>query len=329
MDQVGLPIVLAWQLGRTGAKDWRHVRNAADLIVEKGPVSEQERWENQEGYSPATIAAEIAGLVCAADIARRNGDAKRAATYDAKADSWAANVQRWTATTNGPYSNDPYYLRLTKDRKPDQGTKYAIGDSGPSKLDQRRVVDVSFLELVRLGVKRPDDPAILNTLKVVDERLKAGAFWHRFSFDGYGERRDGKSWRLFDDDTRRTLGRAWPIFAGERGEYELLAGRPATAQLAAMAARGNGGGMLPEQVWDGRAADRQAGLHGGRGDLLGDAFGLDARTARPARMVGRGGHSGGAPEDRRRPVFRGRAAKRYPSLPTSRRCGVFLCRPAH
>ena len=239
MDQVGLPIVLAWQLNRASAKDWRHVRKAADLIVEKGPVSEQERWENQEGYSPATIAAEIAGLVCAADIATRNGDAKRAATY--LEEGRQLGRERRSAGRRPPTARtrkDPYYLRVTKDRKPNQGTKYAIGDSGPSKLDQRRVVDVSFLELVRLGVKRPDDPAILNTLQVVDERLKAGAFWHRFSFDGYGERRDGKSWRLFPDDTRRTLGRAWPIFAGERGEYELLAGRPAAAQLARDGGRG-------------------------------------------------------------------------------------------
>jgi glucoamylase len=265
MDQVGLPIVLAWQLDRTKRSDWSHVRRAADFIVDKGPVSEQERWENQEGYSPGTIAAQIAGLICAADIARKNGSAARAARYERTADTWARNVERWTATTNGPYSPRPYYLRITKDRKPNRGTTYSIGDSGPSKLDQRRVVDVSFLELVRLGVKRFDDPAILNTLQVVDRRLKAGAFWHRFSFDGYGERRDGKSWRLFDEDTRTTLGRAWPIFAGERGEYELLAGRPAAAHLAAMAAAGNGGGMLPEQVWDGRAPTGKPGFPLGEG----------------------------------------------------------------
>jgi glucoamylase len=265
MDQVGLPIVLAWQLGRNKAADWRHIRKAADLIVKKGPISEQERWENQEGYSPGTIATEIAGLVCAADIAQRNDDGRRAAGYLRKADSWAKNVQRWTATSNGPYSGDPYYLRLTKDRKPNRGTKYAIGDSGPSALDQRRVVDVSFLELVRLGVKRPDDPAILNTLQIVDDRLKAGAFWHRFSFDGYGERRDGKSWRLFADDTRRTLGRAWPIFAGERGEYDLLAGRPAAQQLQDMAQAANAGGMLPEQVWDGREPTGKKGFKEGEG----------------------------------------------------------------
>ena len=97
----------------------RHVRRAADLIVDKGPVSEQERWENQEGYSPATIAAQIAGLICAADIARKNGSAARAARYERTADSWARNVERWTATSNGPYSPKPYYLRLTKDRKPE------------------------------------------------------------------------------------------------------------------------------------------------------------------------------------------------------------------
>ena len=80
MDQVGLPIVLAWQLGRTGARDWRHIRKAADFIVEKGPESEQERWENQDGYSPGTIAAEIAGLVCAADDRARQR--RRRARHD-------------------------------------------------------------------------------------------------------------------------------------------------------------------------------------------------------------------------------------------------------
>jgi len=265
MDQVGLPIVLAWQLGRNRARDWRHIRKAADFIVEQGPGTEQDRWENQAGFSPATIAAEVAGLVCAAATARVNDDDARVTTYLKYADSWAGKVQRWTASTNGPYSDVAYYLRLTKDRKPNAATTYAIGDSGPSEVDQRRVVDPSFLELVRLGVKRADDPVIVNTLGVVDARLKAGDFWHRYSFDGYGERRDGRSWRLFDDDTRRTLGRAWPIFAGERGEYELLAGRPANALLQAMAQTANGGGMLPEQVWDGRAPTGTNGFKQGEG----------------------------------------------------------------
>jgi len=264
MDETGLPIVLAHDLKRFSPADWRHVRRAADYIVEHGPRTEHERWENQAGYSPGSIAAQVAGLICAADIARRNGDGARATRYERVADAWAASVERWTATTNGPYAPRPYYLRLTKDRRPDRGTTYAIGDSGPSKLDQRRVVDVSFLELVRLGLKRPDDPVIVNTVQVVDQQLGAGRFWHRFSFDGYGERRNGASWQLFEDDTRRTLGRAWPIFAGERGEYELLAGRPANAQLEAMASAANAGGMIPEQVWDGRPPTGRPGFELGR-----------------------------------------------------------------
>ena len=83
-----------------------------------------------------------------------------------------------------------------------------------------------------------------------------GAFWHRFVYDGYGETRTGAGWRITEEGSRQTFGRLWPIFAGERGEYELLAGRPADAYLKAMADAGNDGGMIPEQVWDGRPPTR-------------------------------------------------------------------------
>ena len=246
MDEVALPIVLAWQLGRDDAPTWRRVKRAADYVVRTGPRSQQERWENQAGWSPATIAAQIAGLVCAVDLARRNGDAAAAARYERTADVWARDVERWTVTSTGPWSPRPYYLRVTKGRDPDRATRYDVGDSGTSDADQRREVDPSFLELVRLGVKPHDDPVVLNTLQVVDAQLRTntpnGPFWHRFTTDGYGERRDGGMWDLNDPDTFRTLGRVWPIFSGERGEYELLAGRPADAHLRSMALTANDGG---------------------------------------------------------------------------------------
>jgi glucoamylase len=264
MDEVAFPIVLAWQLGRADARTYARVRRAADYIVRRGPHTEQERWENQSGWSPGTIAAEIAGLVCAADLARRVGDASGAARYLAVADSWARSVQAWTATSNGPYAPRPYYLRLTKDRAPDRPTTYGTGDSGPSRADQRAVVDPTFLELVRLGVKRFDDPVVLNTMAVVDRVLGVttpnGPFWHRFTFDGYGETVRGAPWGLGKPDTFKTFGRAWPIFAGERGEYELSAGRPAASFLSAVAGAANDGGMIPEQVWDARAPSGRAGF---------------------------------------------------------------------
>jgi glucoamylase len=252
LDEVADPILLAWQLGRSDDRTWGFVQRAAGCILDRGPTS-QERWENAEGYSPATIAAEIAALVVAADIAQRNGAAAVAAHYRDVADAWQKAVAGWTRTRNGPLSRDPYYLRLTVDGDADKGTTYTIGDGGPT-IDQRRVVDTSFLELVRLGVKRADDRDIVSTLPVVDAQLgvrtPSGQFWHRYNFDGYGETADGGP---FPGPGNR--GRLWPLLAGERGEYELAAGQPAAARgrLADLAATAGEGLMLPEQVWDDQA----------------------------------------------------------------------------
>jgi glucoamylase len=259
LDEVSLPIVLAWQLGRTSAADWAHVKAAADFVMTNGPArpGANERWENQDGYSPNTIATEIAGLICAADIARRNGDEDAAAGYEAKADEWEANVEGWTATTNSPFNSPtPHYLRLTKDGNPDDGTTYGLGDNFPRPVDEREIVDQSFLGLVLFGVKRHDDRTVLNSLTVGDRLLKAdtphGPIWHRFTYDGYGETRTGADWDIFPTAEGQTLGRAWPLLAGERGEYELLAGGDARPHLRTIAGTANDGLMLPEQVWDGR-----------------------------------------------------------------------------
>ena len=120
------------------AADWDHVRRAAEFILARGPVTEQERWENQDGWSPNTIATQVAALVCAADIARRHGDAAAATRYEATADLWQSSVERWTATANGPYSPKPYYLRVTKDGNPNAGTTYDLGDNFPRRSTSAR-----------------------------------------------------------------------------------------------------------------------------------------------------------------------------------------------
>lgn len=274
LDQTADPIILAWQLGRTDARTWSHVKRAADFMLafefegRQSPYTQQERWEEQSGYSPGTIAAVIAGLVCAAEIARANGDAASAARYLAAADEWQRQVDRWTVTTNGPYGPRPYYVRLTKDGNPNAGTRYDLGNSG-TDADQRAVVDPSFLELVRLGVKCADDPVIRNTAVVVDRQLSlrtpTGQFWHRYSGDGYGETATGAPWDVgFPAGSRTTIGRLWPIFAGERGEYELLAGGPARQRLADIAATANAGLLMPEQVWDANPPSGSPGYPPGR-----------------------------------------------------------------
>ncbi len=257
LDEWSLPTVLAWQLGDTSTDTWQHVRRAEDAVIKRGPSSQQERWENQSGYSPATIAAGIAGLVCGASLARSNGDDAVAQRYLAVADRWQANLKRWTVTTNGPLSDQPYFLRLAKRGEPNQDIQYAIGDSGPASVDQRRVVDPSFLELVRLGVLSPHDPAVLSSLQVVDQTLKvstpAGDLWHRYSYDGYGETATGSQWVIEGTNTPKTYGRVWPVLTGERGEYAIAAGKPAEHYLRTMASTAKRGSyLLPEQVWDGR-----------------------------------------------------------------------------
>jgi glucoamylase len=292
MDEVADPIILAWQLGRDGAADFQHVRAAAEFLVANGPTSPQERWENAgPGYSPATLAAEIAGLVCAADLAARNHRPALARRWLAVADDWQRNVERWTVSRNGPLSPRPYYLRITLDGNPQAATPIQISDGGPL-IDQRRVVDPSFLELVRLGVKRANAPAIRSTLPVVDRHLEVptpnGSFWHRFDFDGYGETRDGGPWVITNPGDNLTVGRAWPIFAGERGEYELAAGHraPADGRLDTMARSGNQSLLLPEQVWGRPGADRPGpAVPARRGDLLGHPADLVARPVPAPRLV--------------------------------------------
>jgi glucoamylase len=251
MDQVAFPLVLAYQFGRTDHRTWsKHIKPAADFIVHHGPATGQERWEEKGGYSPATIAAEIAGLVCAARIARLNGDLTSAGGYLRIADDWAQNVERWTATTTGPYGDGNYFLRITQNGNPNAGTRIEI-NSGGGVYDEREIVDEGFLELVRLGIRAANDPLVLKSVAVADKLIKVdtppGAGWYRYNHDAYGERPDGRPY-----DGQKGLGRLWTLITGERGEYELAVGAKAQARrhLDTMMAFANDGEMIPEQVWD-------------------------------------------------------------------------------
>ncbi|HEV2862844.1 MAG TPA: glycoside hydrolase family 15 protein [Pyrinomonadaceae bacterium] len=254
MDEVAYPLILAHQLGRTDKETYaKHVRPAADFIVTRGPYTPQERWEEESGYSPSTIAAEIAGLVCAAEMARRNGDEASSAVYLAAADDWARNVESWTATTTGFYGDGNYYLRVTENDDPNDGEPREL-NNGAGTFDERRIVDAGFLELVRLGIRPASDPLVMKSLKVVDRVIKVqtphGPAFYRYNHDGYGEMDDGRPWNW--DGKYTGKGRLWALLSGERGEYELAQGRHAAARrrLFAMQGFANEGRMIPEQVWD-------------------------------------------------------------------------------
>jgi glucan 1,4-alpha-glucosidase len=275
MDEVAYPLIMAYQLKRFDKKTYEnHVKRAADFIVKTGPKTPQERWEEKPGYSPSTIAAEIAGLVCAAEIARKNGDETSANLYLKTADDWESNIEKWTATTNGKFGDGNYYVRLTANGKPDAGEKIELSNSSGAFLENE-IVDMGFLELVRLGIKSPDDPLIVKSLKVIDAQIKVntpnGESFYRYNHDGYGEQPDGRRWNF--DGTYSGTGRLWALLAGERGQYELAICDKKSgtywdapddvaerldkkcreipkSRLDAMLAFANEGLMIPEQIWD-------------------------------------------------------------------------------
>jgi glucan 1,4-alpha-glucosidase len=250
LDQTAFPIILAWQAGRTDDQTWAGIRAAANALVARGPATPQERWEETGGYSNSTLPAMIAGLVAASDIARQRGDTSAAALWLGVADEWQRNMERWLFTTTGPYGDSRYYVRIDDDGDPNDGSERDFGNAaGVHK--ENAVVDGGFLELVRLGVKAPGDPYVAETLPETDASIAvdtpSGRVWHRYTFDGYGEKADGSPWAL---NTPGTRGRAWPLLSGERGEYEVANGRSGLPQLTTMANTANDGYMIPEQVWD-------------------------------------------------------------------------------
>jgi len=266
MDEVAYPLILAWQLGMTDRATWeKHLKPAADYVVAHGPATLEERWEEERGYSPSTIAAEIAGLVCASAIAKDNGAAEAVQKYLATADDWAKHLEAWLVTTTGHLGGAPdkggYYLRIDNNRNPNDGYRLEVNNNGGT-WDERDIVDQGFLELVRLGIRPATDSAIEHSLKIVDATIRQetpnGPAFYRYNHDGYGETYFGGPWQ------GQGIGRLWAVLAGERGEYEVARGADPTEYLRAMLHFANDGGMIPEQVWD-RANPSRGGFLFGEG----------------------------------------------------------------
>lgn len=249
MDETAFPIMLAWQLNRKDADTYaKHIKPTADYIVKHGPITQQERWEENSGYSPSTIAAEIAALVCAADIAKINEDTVSEQRYLETADYWQGMVENWTFTTSGSLGDGKYFERIDDNGNPNDGHALHISNGGGSH-DERAIVDTSFLELVRHGVKAGNNPYILASLPEIDSTIKQiipgkGEAWFRYNHDGYGETATGA------DYTGAGIGRLWPIFTGERGHFAIANHHNADNYLATMRAFANHSYMIPEQVWD-------------------------------------------------------------------------------
>ena len=263
LDETADPVLMAYEAGLSGDTSLYqdHIKPAADFLVANGPTDGVERWEEQTGFSPSTMADEVAGLVAAATIAQAQGDVASARLFMATADNFRRLIFTTTVTTNGPLSSSPYFVRVDKTGNPNDAATYTRGNGNNTPIDQRSVIDQGFLELTRLGELAANDPLVTNSLSVVaatiDVPTAAGTGVLRYNGDGYGDCEagavsscspTGEPWATTDTGT----GHPWPVLSGENGEYQVLAGNSPAAQadLQFMLSSASGVGLVPEQVWN-------------------------------------------------------------------------------
>ncbi|MGH7831442.1 MAG: glycoside hydrolase family 15 protein, partial [Candidatus Binatia bacterium] len=234
LDETAFPVMLAWKLKELQALQdfdpYPMILKAAHHLIRQGPVTAQERWEENSGYSPSTLAAVIAALVCAADFARLHKDSGTASFLEEYADFLESHIENWTVTTQGSLVRGiaRHFIRIhpadPDDREPAEDPNAGIlpirnrlpGE--PFEFPAKDIVDAGFLELVRYGIRKPGDSLIEDSLLVVDSVLRvetpSGPCWRRYNHDGYGQRPDGGPY------AGSGKGRAWPLLAGERAHYE-------------------------------------------------------------------------------------------------------------
>jgi glucoamylase len=249
------------------------VRSAAAYLVRHGPATQQERWEEDSGYSPSTLAISIAALVCAADFVRARGKQDEANFLLDYADFLESHIETWTVTTDGSLvpGIKRHYIRIhpaaiddvSPDENPDHGL-LTINNRPPGQPWQfpaKDITDGGFLELVRYGIRKPGDSLVEDSLRVVDAVLKVktpfGPCWRRYNNDGYGPHPDGRPFQGWGQ------GRAWPLLTGERAHYEFAAGRDIRKLIRAMERLAFRGRMLPEQIWDSPDV-KSAGMYFGK-----------------------------------------------------------------
>ncbi|MBD2609797.1 MAG: glycoside hydrolase family 15 protein [Nostoc sp. ZfuVER08] len=264
LDEVAFPILLARLLYRENVSlnfnIYPMILRAAGYLIRQGPVTQQERWEENSGYSPSTLASNIAALICAAEFVRENGDIATAKFIEEYADFLECHIEDWTVTTEGTLvaGIKQHYIRITPsvinnsqlNENPNQGNilikNHPPGES--AEFPAKEIVDGGFLQLVRYGIRKPDDPIIVNSVKVIDAILKVdtpvGPCWHRYNYDGYGQRKNGEPFIGWGK------GRAWPLLTGERGHYELAVGGDVKTYIKAMEGFASDTCLLPEQIWD-------------------------------------------------------------------------------
>jgi glucoamylase len=252
LDEVALPVLLAAKLAELrepelpGTREM--VRSAVGFLARTGPASSQDRWEENPGVSPFTLATVIAALVAAGPWLESE---EREYALEL-ADDWNERLESWCYVENTELARrlgvHGYYVRIAPPHRAGEDGRVELRNRDGATVTASELVSLDFSYLVRLGIRSALDPRVQDTIRVVDNILKvetpSGTLYRRYNGDGYGEHADG---RPFDGSG---IGRAWPLLVGERGHLALQSGKDALPFLQTMWRCASAGGLLPEQVWD-------------------------------------------------------------------------------
>lgn len=274
MDETAFPVVLLYNLWKGGYVKLENFSDmlirALSFIVANGPVTDQDRWEEDGGYSSFTIAVEISALCYGSEMIDQLGFHEESNKTQLVADVYNSNIERWLYRENSDldrkYGVNGHFVRISQVEEDIQSNDYIPIKNRPwssSLVKTEETVSTGVLSLVRFGLRPHDHDGIINTVKIIDGELKtetkSGPIWHRYNHDGYGEHNDGTGFNGTGH------GRGWPLLSGERAHYEISRGNMSEAiqLLHTMERDANVGGMIPEQIWDGDDIPER-GLYNGR-----------------------------------------------------------------
>ncbi len=256
LDECAYPLVMALAVGLTSPQYYRdHIVPAANFVATRGPSFGPERWEEQSGFSPSTIAAEIAGLLAAAQDradqrrrplgARVAGDRRRVPAQPEALDAHRPTARSALTRTSSA---------CRRPAIPNAATSTTTSATAARRSTSGEIIDAGFLEYARLGVLAEDDPDLVRSLDIVDATIRrttdTGVGFYRYNGDGYGDGVDRRA----------------PVGALEHGQRPSVAGagrraravgaRPRRRRRGGRAAsrrctaRRRGVGLIPEQAWE-------------------------------------------------------------------------------
>lgn len=250
LDETALPVLLAAKLAELGhdvSAVTDMIRAAVGYLVRTGPLTEQDRWEEDPGGSPFTLGCMVAALVAGAEFlqgADRDYVLSLADDWNQRIEEWSYVADTWLDRIFGTAG---HYVRVGPD--PLTGTARIANQADRDFVaPSSGVLGLEFMYLARLGLRAAADQRMADSARLVDVMLGrdvgTGTAYHRYNYDGYGEQVDGANYAGVG------VGRLWPLLAGERGHFSVLAGGDGQQELTSMLAMRSDTGLIPEQVWD-------------------------------------------------------------------------------